>query len=60
MNKIEDEVNKNEKYKIPDEVTYEEAWRIIRETNHCMMDSLFTGLKRSVVICDKCGHQSSN
>ena len=55
---IQDELNKNQKYTFPDNITLEKAWKIYRDVNPSFIDSVFTGLMRSSVKCCKCGHPS--
>ena len=60
LSKIQEELNVNKKYTIPDKTTLSQHWKIYRENNPCFIDSLFTGLMKSTVICHKCKHQSGN
>ena len=53
-----DELNKNKIYKFEDNITMEKAWSTYRAINASFIDSVFTGLMRSSVICSKCGHAS--
>ena len=53
-----DELNKNKTYKFEDNITMEKAWSTYRAINASFIDSVFTGLMRSSVICNKCGHAS--
>ena len=59
IGKIQEELNSNKKYTIPDKVTFDQAWKIIRDNNPSFIDSIFTGLMRGAVICHKCKFQSS-
>jgi ubiquitin C-terminal hydrolase len=58
LTKIQEELNYNKKYTIPDKINFEKAWSIYRESNPSFIDSIFTGLMRSSVICNKCGNKS--
>lgn len=58
LGKIQEELNVNKKYKIPDKITYIDYWKIYREYNPSLIDNLFAGLMRSSVICHKCKYQS--
>ncbi len=58
LTKIQEEINWNKKYTIPDYANLEQAWNIYRDVNPSFLDSLFTGLMRSSVICNLCGHKS--
>jgi hypothetical protein len=58
LTKIQEELNWDKKYTIPDKASLEQAWNIYREINPSFVDSLFTGLMRSSVICNLCGHKS--
>jgi ubiquitin C-terminal hydrolase len=58
LGKIQEELNVNKKYTIPDKITCNDYWKIYRENNPSFIDNMFTGLMRSSVICHKCKHQS--
>ncbi len=58
LSKIQEELNTNKKYTFPDKATQEKVWQIYKEFNPSFIDSLFTGLMRSSVICNKCGFKS--
>jgi ubiquitin carboxyl-terminal hydrolase 4/11/15 len=58
LSKIQEELNMNKKYIFPDQATYDKVWQIYREYNPSFIDTLFSGLMRSSVICNKCGHKS--
>ena len=58
LTKIQEELNYNKKYTFPDPTTFANAWSIYTEVNPSFIDSIFTGLMRSSVICNKCGHKS--
>lgn len=60
MAKIQEEINIGKKYVFPDDITFDNAWKIFKEHNHSTVDSLFSGMTRSAVICLKCQYQSSN
>ena len=53
LSKIQDELSSVEKFKVPDNTTFENVWEIYRYNNSSFIDSLFSGLLRSNVICNK-------
>ena len=60
LSKIQEELNTNKKYTFPDKAGYEKVWQIYREHNPSFIDTLFAGLMRSSVICNKCNYKSGN
>lgn len=58
LGEMTDELNINKTYKFEDNITMEKAWITYRSINASFIDSVFTGLMRSSVICNKCGHAS--
>jgi hypothetical protein len=57
---LQEEICGVKKYMIPDKITFKQAWEIYKENNPSIIDSLFSGLMRSSVICNKCGAKSGN
>jgi ubiquitin C-terminal hydrolase len=58
LSKIQEELNGNKKYTFPDKATFDKVWQIYKENNPSFIDTLFSGLMRSSVICNKCGYKS--
>ncbi len=58
LSKIQEELNYNKKYSFPDKANYQKVWEIYRENNPSFIDSIFCGLMRSSVICNKCKYKS--
>jgi ubiquitin C-terminal hydrolase len=58
LGKIQEELNLNKKYTIPDKINYIDYWKLYRDNNPSFVDNMFAGLMRSSVICHKCKHQS--
>ena len=56
--KIQEELNGLKKYSVPDQCYFLKAWKIYKDNNPTMIDTIFSGLLRSSVICQKCNHQS--
>jgi len=54
LSKLQEELNIKRKYTFPDKISHEKAWSIYREINPSIIDSLFTGLIRSSVYCNRC------
>jgi len=57
--KIQEELNGIKKYTIPDQCYFLKAWKIYKDHNPTMIDTIFSGMLRSSVICQKCNYQSS-
>ena len=55
---LQEELNNDEKYVIPEKATMEQRWIIYRKINNSFIDSVFTGLMRSTVECKNCHHKS--
>lgn len=58
LSRIQEEINGTKKYTVPDKASYKQVWDIYRENNPSIIDSLFSGLMRSSVICNKCSAKS--
>ena len=58
LSKVQEELNYDKKYTVPDKAGLETAWNIYRGVNPSFVDSLFTGLMRSSVICNLCDYKS--
>lgn len=58
LSSLQEELNYNKKYNFPDKSTFDKAWQIYRDINPGFIDTLFSGLMRSSVICNKCGYRS--
>jgi ubiquitin carboxyl-terminal hydrolase 4/11/15 len=58
LSKIQEELSTNKKYSFPDKESFDKVWQIYREYNPSFIDTLFSGLMRSSVICNKCGYKS--
>ena len=56
---IQDELCVNNKYNFPENASLEKVWLIYREKYPSFIDSLFTGLIKSTVICHECKYQSN-
>ena len=55
---LQEELNSDEKYNIPEKISMEQRWIIYRKANNSFIDSVFTGLMRSTVECKNCHHKS--
>lgn len=55
---LQEELNGDEKYVIPEKASMEQRWIIYRKINNSFIDSVFTGLMRSTVECKNCHHKS--
>jgi ubiquitin carboxyl-terminal hydrolase 4/11/15 len=60
LGKIQEEINGTKKYNFPDKSSYDEVWNIYKDNNPSLVDTLFSGLMRSSVICNKCKYKSGN
>jgi ubiquitin C-terminal hydrolase len=58
LSKIQEEINTNNKYTFPDQGSFDKVWQMYRDHNPSFVDTLFSGLMRSSVICNKCGYKS--
>lgn len=58
LDKIMDEINGKIKYSLDNVKLAQEAWKIYKEKNISIIDSTFSGLMKSSVICHKCKHIS--
>lgn len=58
LTSIQEEICGTKKYTIPDKIKCKQAWDIYKENNFSIIDSLFSGLMRSSVTCNKCGAKS--
>lgn len=58
LSKIQEELNINKKYTFPEKTSYDKIWEMYRAYNPSFIDTLFSGLMRSSVICNKCGYKS--
>jgi hypothetical protein len=58
LQSLQEELNSDEKYVIPEKASMEQRWIIYRKINNSFIDSVFTGLMRSTVECKNCHHQS--
>ena len=58
LQSLQEELNNDEKYVIPEKASMEQRWIIYRKINNSFIDSVFTGLMRSTVECKNCHHQS--
>ena len=55
---LQEELNSKEKYNIPENASMDLKWIIYRKANSSFIDSIFTGLMRSTVQCNKCNYKS--
>lgn len=58
LESIQEELNTDKKYNIPENITMEQKWIIYRKINNSFIDSIFTGFMRSTVECNKCNNKS--
>lgn len=55
---LQEELNSDIKYVIPEKASMEQRWIIYRKINNSFIDSVFSGLMRSTVECKNCHHKS--